>query len=76
MNRIDIDKLDFLNEKAKSLEVGCSFSVSVDFIQQCFNTTWSDSTPRYSWLENFERWALANRLKISHPDSYTFIVSA
>lgn len=75
MNHIDIDKLDFLNEKAKSLEVGCSFSVSVDFIQQCFNTTWSNSTPRYSWFENFEKWALSKRLKISELNSYTYLIS-
>jgi uncharacterized membrane protein YcfT len=75
MRDIDTNKLEHLKAKADELLPGQSFLISVDFIQQCFNTTWGNGVAKRTWFENFEYWALVKRLTISEKDKYTYIIS-
>lgn len=72
---MDWSKMKLLNEKVSGLKNGEQISVSIDFVRECFPSTNQRHGRRVEWTENFDKWALRERVKISPLSEGCFIIS-
>ncbi len=62
-------KIDYLNNSVAKLAPGESVSVSLSFIRDCIQSTYVYKVGfTHTWQENFEMWAIRNRVNVSEWD--------